>query len=152
VIRSLFKTYLLVRDMDRAVEFYRRLGLRLAYRYADGSRAFLWVDAASTQCIALRLVDERRPFARRHVAFGVALSDLQRAEAWLAERTLHPIADWGLDPIEPIVNNWVPAAALSFEDPDGNHVELSAPLDGPPIPGLAETLYLSDWERCRSGG
>ena len=33
-----------------------------------------------------------------------------------------------------IVRDWMPAASLSFRDPDGNHLEQLARLPGGPIP------------------
>ncbi|HEY3082964.1 MAG TPA: VOC family protein [Chloroflexota bacterium] len=154
-IEALCKTYLLVRDLERAAAFYGRLGLEVANPDPEAGRAYFWVDPARTQCLVLREASESRPFAPRHVAFGVSLEHLRSATDWLAGRGAEPTGDWGKEPGEAIVHNWIPAASLSFRDPDGNHLELSARLPGGPIPDdryppkERRPLYLSEWERLR---
>lgn len=155
VVESLVKTYVCVRDMERSVEFYVRLGLEIAYRNPERSRTFLWVNAAHRQQITLWLPSAARPFCQQHVAFGVELNRVRAAKAWLEQNGIAPFADFGKAPIEPIVHNWIPAASFSFNDLDGNHLEFFAPLEGEPIPDdrlppkEQQPLYLSDWEELR---
>lgn len=171
MIGSFFKLFLLVRDLARSVPFYQGLGLELVAFRAKATRhvytplgeatvdpswtrAVFWIDRARTQLLILAEPGERG-WRRQHIAFDVALADLGRAHAWLAERGLAPLPDFGREPIEPIVHNWIPAASLLFEDPDGNQLELSARLPGAPIPdehlppAEQQPLYLSEWERLR---
>jgi lactoylglutathione lyase len=155
VVDSLIKTYMCVRDMDRAVEFYARLGLDVAYQNPERTRTFLWVNAARRQQITLWLPSAARPFCLQHVAFGVELSRVRAAKEWLEGNGIELFADFGKAPIEPIVHNWIPAASFSFNDLDGNHLEFFAPIPGAPIPEdrlpprEQQPLYLSDWERLR---
>jgi catechol 2,3-dioxygenase-like lactoylglutathione lyase family enzyme len=181
VLRSFHKTFVSVREMRRSVAFYRRLGLELAaYRTAENPRAYqplaadrlapgeppegvdgwtralFWIDRARTQCLVLSTATDERPFRRQHIAFNVDLADLRRAGEWMAERDLTPFADFGKEPTEPIVHNWLPSASFSFTDPDGHHLELSAPLPGAPLPDAhlppkeQQPLYLSEWEQRRA--
>ncbi|TAK22709.1 MAG: hypothetical protein EPO26_10635 [Chloroflexota bacterium] len=92
-----------------------------------------------------------------HHAFGVDLETLRDMKAWLESRgATNFITDFGREPREPIVHNWIPAACISVRDPDGNHIEFSACLPGRPIPAEhmpppeQQPMYLSEWERLRA--
>jgi hypothetical protein len=45
---------------------------------------------------------------------------------------------------EPVVFGWMPAAAVFFEDPDGNLLELVAELSAEPRPDVGY-VPLSEW-------
>jgi catechol 2,3-dioxygenase-like lactoylglutathione lyase family enzyme len=181
MIRSFAKMSLVVHDIGRSLDFYSRLGLTLAaYRTADNpqayqaieshnrtgaklqdvvgewTRALFWFDEERTHCFYLMKSAENRPFCPQHIGFDVDLAGLRRAHEWLRSRGVEPGKDFGKEPLEPIVHNWIPSASLSFADPDGHHVELHARLPGEAIPDEhlppqdQQPLYLSEWERLRA--
>lgn len=159
MIRQLYETHLQVSDVRRSVLFFERLGLPLASINEAETVAFVWVGQPGRQMIGLWKVPEGQALQKRHVAFEVSLDDLRQAEGWLAERGIAPKAAFGLEPREPIVHRWMPAAALYFDDPDGNELELIAVLAAETeAERLAEphttlrpapVLYLSQWEAGR---
>ena len=80
----------------------------------------------------------------RHIAFQVSLHDLENAIHWLNQKGISARKDFGMEPIEPIVFPELAHAAVYFNDPDGNSLELIAQL---PV-GLPteEKVYLSEWK------
>jgi lactoylglutathione lyase len=145
-IRSIYETHLEVSDMDRSIEFYQSLGLKLAYVNVEKTMAFFWVGKAKEQMLGLWRVAEGKAVVRQHFAFGVTLDDLIQSKDWLAEKGIEVEEDFGLAPIEPLVHTWMPAACYYFRDPDGNSLEFISVLDDEPsLP--ARVVYLSEWNR-----
>lgn len=141
MIERLYETHLEVTDLARSVEFYEKLGLTLGVRHPKG--AFFWVTKPGEQMLALWLVEDR-PVVKRHFGFQVKLDRLLRADDWLAERGISPVAQFGREPKEPIVHPWMPSATVYFEDPDGNSLKLLAMLEQPPVE-MKGVLYYSEW-------
>ena len=151
-----YKTFLRVRDMERSKSFYAKLGFELATGDPRPTRAFFWIDPERTQLLVLATPTEERPWAFSHLAFEVGLERLRTMRPWLEARGIADfIADFGREPREPIVHNWIPSACISVHDPDGAHIEFAARLPGAPIPeerippGTVLPMYLSEWERLR---
>lgn len=142
MIQGLYETHLDVRDVDRSVEFYTKLGLALGLRHEKG--AFLWVTKPGGQMLALWQAAQERFIGKRHLGFQVSLDDLLQAGQWLGERGIPLVSAFGREPREPIVHPWMPAATVYCEDPDGHSVKLLAMLPDEPkqMPGV---LYYSEW-------
>ncbi len=66
------------------------------------------------------LQEETGEFSLQHFAFMVDEADIEPAAALLRER--------GVDVEGPVVHEWMPAKSLYFADPDGNALELCAPV------------------------
>lgn len=65
----------------------------------------------------------------RHFAFRVADEHVDQLRPFLAKRGIEIVEDFGTAPAEqPVVHPWIPAAAIYFEDSDGNELELIAML------------------------
>jgi lactoylglutathione lyase len=126
-VRGLFETHLTVSDLARSVGFYRDVvGLELAYELPERS--------LGSAPMGLTL----------HVAFEVALSDLHQAPERLAARGVTPLSFFGAETTEPNVIGWMPAAAVSFRDPDGHLIEYLSMLDEEPEPGRGIVPW-SEW-------
>ncbi|TAK22712.1 MAG: VOC family protein [Chloroflexota bacterium] len=155
--KRFFKTFMRVNDLPRAAAFFHRLGFEHAPGDPRPTRHWLWIDPGHTQLLVLAQTTEQQPWFMSHHAFDVDLETLRGMRAWLEERGVTVfISDFGREPVEAVVHNWIPAASLSFRDPDGNHIELSARLPGRPIPAEhlpppdKHFLYLSEWETLRA--
>ncbi len=146
MIAGLYEAHLPVSDLDRSVAFYQRLGLRLASR--DAELAFLWIEEGKSWLGLWQRPDlARTPYhpSLRHVAFRVSFADLRRASTWLGERGITPRPDEGFGGHEPTVRPRSGTAALYFDDPDGNSLELLCNVPGPTQDW--DRMYLSEWER-----
>lgn len=143
-IRGLYEARLTVRDVERSLGFYRDVvGLTRAHRLSGRRVAFFWMGAPRETMLGLWEIPTSPVFIRRHIAFRVALADVERSIAALRAAGLTPCgAEAGID--EPVVLAWMPAAGVSFDDPDGHSLEFIALLDDPPRPALG-TVSLSQW-------
>ncbi len=142
-IRGLFETHLTVRDLARSVAFYRDvLGLPLAIRIDERKVAFFWVPARGAGMLGLWEVGTAPNFMRLHIAFSVALDNLEAVIPRLTARGLQAFD--GGPMTEPSVFAWMPAAQVSLVDPDGHSIELLAMLPDASRPELGR-LPLSSW-------
>jgi lactoylglutathione lyase len=139
---ELYETHLQVHDVERSVDFYKSLGLIFGYR--NQRAAFMWVNESKNQTIGLWPCPKEQPIQRRHFAFQVELDELLTAKKRLKELNINVIGSQGKENIEPIVQAWIPAASVYFEDPDGNKLEFIAMLDEKPKK-LSFVPYLSEW-------
>ncbi|BBI33924.1 VOC family protein [Cohnella abietis] len=148
MIKGLFETHLLVRDLDNSISFYETLGLKLGVRYDNV--AFFWITEDKQHMLGLWQTSEEK-MQKRHFAFNVSVDDLINSPQYLFERniSLKPVFGRGTD--EPIVHSWMPAAAVYFDDPDGNELEFIAMLGDKPKQ-LSYVPYLSEWNAEISKG
>jgi catechol 2,3-dioxygenase-like lactoylglutathione lyase family enzyme len=136
--------HLPVTDVNRAIEFYGRLGFQVGRR-ESGARALLLYSAHGTRWM-LGLIRAKTEVTSRHISFRVPERDVDGMIPYLLQRGIdpvHPPRSPTQGPMqEPIVHGSMPAAAVFFRDPDG-HL-LIADLSDPPRP---EFLYspLSNW-------
>lgn len=102
---------LFVTDLERAVGFYEKT-LGLAKKFADAEHGYASFDAGPISLgIAVAGADQR-DLVGRHTGIGIAVDDLERAHARLAEQGV-PF------PMEPTRQPWGGFMAL-VADPDGN--------------------------------
>lgn len=131
MIKGLYEAHLPVSDIDRSIEFYRGLGLELAY---TGPRVvFFWVDKGTSWLGLWPSAHAQTPYhpSIRHVAFRVEADDLGRVSEWLRGRGIAPRDAFGVPgEDQPLVlrNGANFHAAIYFDDPDGNSLEFIAPL------------------------
>lgn len=157
MIRGLYEVHLPVRDVDRAVAFYEKLGLQLA-QIDEVSKefAFVWIVPRRSWLGLWKhdISPDREPSSSppngRHLAFEVDFDQIKKAEAWLMERGI-AVRQQGSRPLAgPYARPHGGTASVYFYDPDGNSLEFicNLPEDGPKEPpGL---VYLSEWEDRRS--
>ncbi|HEK9101080.1 VOC family protein [Bacillus cereus] len=143
MIQSIYETHVQVKQLEKSIEFYKGLGIVLAYKIEERRCAFFYVGEKK-QMLGIWEVAEGEKIKTNHFAFGVTLEDLKRANEWLQERGIRLRKSFEKEPIEPIVHDWMPSAAVYFYDLDGNSLEFNARLDEESI-GISEVLYLSEW-------
>ncbi|MGG0414301.1 VOC family protein [Peribacillus simplex] len=151
MIKGLYEVHLPVHDLQRSIEFYKNLGLQLAYEYDD--IAFLWIVPNKTW-LGLWKTDISRdrepasfPGHGRHLAFEVDFDDIKKASIWLTERGITLRSHSGLEPLEPIARPHQQNVSIYFDDPDGNALELMCNLpDGSPTEP-SKLMYLSQLEQ-----
>jgi len=150
-IADLFEAHLTVSELDRAIAFYKEvLGLPLARLFPERKVAFFWIGAPGRAMLGLWEAGTMPMSISLHVAFQVALSDLQEAPSRLQKAGIQPRDLAGLPTEEPVVLAWMPAAAVYFRDPDNNLLEFIAMLPDPPRLDLS-VLPWSDWIRRTTG-
>lgn len=133
----LYEAHLTVRDLARAIAFYRdRLGLALAREFPERSVAFFWIGPPGYSMLGLWQQDASAPFPSNHTAFAASLAEVLAAPARLRAAGIEPLDFEGKPFPEPVVLAWMPAAAVYFRDSEDNLLEYIAMLDVPPRPEL----------------
>lgn len=146
MIDGVYETHLVVEDVETQMEFYGdTLGFDLGKHDADRGIAFYFVPGGEESMLGLW---ENEPAEAPHFAAGHFAvrwdGDLGSMIPFLRERGVEPKEMYGCSAEEPIVQPWLPAANVYFDDPEGNLVELHADLPDDPDPD-AEQMSLSDW-------
>ncbi len=145
MIKSIYETHLEVRNLEESIMFYEKLGIKLAHKIEERRVAFFFIGE-NKQMLGIWEVEKGKDFHTGHFAFGVSLHELENSIEWLKERGIQPTENFfGLNPIEPVVHTWMPAASVYFRDPDGNSLEFISLLDGESVK-TNEVLYLSEWK------
>ncbi|OAB36669.1 fosmidomycin resistance protein [Paenibacillus macquariensis subsp. defensor] len=143
MINNLYETHLQVKDLNTSIAFFEKLGLELALLNNERKMAFFYIGN-DRQLLGIREVPTGVEVSKRHFAFGVDLSDLMKANDWLTERGIQPLNSVGKETNEPVVHTWMPAAAVYFNDPDGNELEFISWLQDEPQ-DIGYIPYLSEW-------
>ncbi|MCU6713203.1 VOC family protein [Paenibacillus sp. J5C_2022] len=144
MIQTLYETHLQVSDLDASIDFYINLGLELGLKAESRRVAYLYIGK-DRQMLGLWEVPKGNEISKRHFAFGTDLDLLTKTIDWLKEKGIQPVTMLGKEPIEPIVHAWMPAAAVYFNDPDGNELELISWLPNDPC-DIEGVVYLSEWQ------
>jgi catechol-2,3-dioxygenase len=146
-IQSLFEAHLTVANLRRAMAFYSKvLGLELAHVIDERKVAFYWMGGKGKSMLGLWEVGSSPQKMALHIAFTVTLEDLLQAPARLSAVHVAPRDLEGRPAEEPVVLAWMPAAAVYFQDPDGNQLEFLAMLPEPARPELGVVSW-SEWKR-----
>ena len=117
-IQGIYEVAVRVRDLSKSEAFYCDvMGLTVGLR--DGSRRWLFLRAGQTSGM-LVLQEDKSSWPVQHVAFTIKERDLDAACERLAEE--------GIEFEGPVLHEWMPAKSVYFSDPDGNDLELCAPL------------------------
>jgi len=147
MIRKIYETHILTQNLQKAITFYEKLGLTLAHYMEERNVAFFWIGDPSEkqQMLGVWEVTSER-FRKNHFAFQISLKEMKSIFNWLKEKGITPKAEFGKEPIEPIVFSWMPAASIFFDDLDGNSLEFIALLPDKPQPEH-DIMYLSEWEK-----
>jgi catechol 2,3-dioxygenase-like lactoylglutathione lyase family enzyme len=144
---KLYETHVDTVNLEKAIEFYQSLDLELAYKLEERRVAFFWLGDPEKKEQMLGVWEVRpEKFTRKHFAFQVDLEVLLTVPAYLQARGIELRESFGLEPLEPVVHAWMPAAAYYFLDPDGNSLEYISILNDEPKPELG-VLYLSEWKQ-----
>jgi catechol 2,3-dioxygenase-like lactoylglutathione lyase family enzyme len=117
-IRGLYEVAIRVKDLPRAEAFYREI-LDLQVGIRDENRNWLFLRAGG-QAGMIVLQEDKGEWPTQHLAFTVDEADIERAGELLREK--------GVDVQGPQYHEWMPAKSIYFADPDGNDLELCAPV------------------------
>jgi lactoylglutathione lyase len=144
-VQSLFEAHLTVINLRRSMKFYgETLGLELASEFDEPKVAFYWLGGPGQSMLGLWEAGHGPQRMSLHVAFAVNLPDLLQAPRTMRNAGIAPL-DFARHPTEePVVLAWMPAAALYFQDPDGNLLEYLSMLPDEPRPDLG-VLSWSAW-------
>lgn len=119
-IRGVYEVAVRVKQLARAEAFYREvLGLTVGIR--DERRNWVFLRAGGQSGMVV-LQEDAREWPAQHLAFTVDERDIERAAATLRAR--------GVETEGPVFHQWMPAKSVYFSDPDGNELELCAPVSG----------------------
>lgn len=151
MILDLFETHIQTADLRRSAEFYEKVLGLIPSEYADPRAVrFFYIGAPGRAMLGIWETEPDK-VRRRHFAFRVSPEEMKRAVAWLKARDLK-VYNFDNDGTErPQVFGWMPAAAIYFDDPDGNQLELIAPLPDAPRPDLG-VIPWEDWESMHGRG
>lgn len=144
-VQTLFEAHLTVVSLGRSMKFYgKKLGLELATEFEQPKVAFYWINGRGRAMLGLWEVGGGPQRMSLHVAFSVTLNDLLESIEKLRTVGIEPL-DFARKPTtEPIVLAWMPAAAVYFQDPDGNLLEYLTMLPDEPQPELGVVKW-SEW-------
>ncbi|MGE7186484.1 VOC family protein [Peribacillus sp. NPDC006672] len=123
MIKGLYEAHLPVSDMQRSIDFYRELDLELAYR--SERVVFFWLEKGKSW-LGLWETDQVKNFLSK-----IDIGDMPSAKDWLKNRGNDNMPFFNFtEGQQPLVlnNNPQAHAAIYFNDPDGNVLELIAPL------------------------
>jgi lactoylglutathione lyase len=141
-VTGLFETHLLVRDLQRSVDFYRDVvGLPLALAVPERNAAFFWIGDRGQAMLGLWEIGSAPLSMELHVAFEISLKDVLDAPEQLRSHGVTPLSFFGEETREPSVIGWMPAAAVYFRDPDGHLLEYLTMLEAPPKSELGIIPY-----------
>jgi catechol-2,3-dioxygenase len=117
-IRGVYEVAIRVKDLARAEAFYREvLDLQIGLR--DERRNWLFLRAGGDAGMIV-LQEDKGEWPLQHFAFTVEEDDVERAAEQLRSR--------GVAVEGPYFHEWMPAKSIYFTDPDGNDLELCAPV------------------------
>ncbi len=154
MIKGLYEAHLPVSNLEKSIEFYKKLDLEIAYRQEN--LVFFWIDKGKSW-LGLWETDKVNTAyhpSLRHIALQVDREDLKGTKGWLEQRGIAVSSSFGFPPEkQPLVlpNNPQAHAAIYFKDPDGNSIELIAPLRLD-VDEEFKMMALEEWEQNGKSG
>lgn len=155
MITGIYEAHLPVSDLTVSIPFYEKLGMKLAFQ--NERLAFLWIIEGESWLGLWESDRVEMPYhpSIRHVAFRIDSESLGTVKEWLDERNIEVRTAFKMTPEEqPLVLPNFPHAhaAIYFDDPDGNSLELIAFLETDPTAAF-QMMSFEDWsERKRMQG
>ncbi|KMY48565.1 VOC family protein [Peribacillus loiseleuriae] len=148
MIKGLYEAHLPVSNLLNSIKFYKKLDLELAYQHEK--LAFFWIEKGHSWLGLWETDKVDTPYhpSLRHIAWHVDIKDIRNAKEWLESKGIQITPAFGFPPEkQPLVllNKLNAHAAIYFQDPDGNSLELIAPLRL----GVGEDstmMSLEDWD------
>ncbi|NHM33628.1 VOC family protein [Neobacillus terrae] len=131
MIKGLYEAHLPVSNLKQSIEFYINLDLEMAYQ--NEKLAFFWIEKGKSWLGLWETDKVTTPYhpSLRHIALQIDIESMQSVKEWLGQKGIKIKTDFGFSPEkQPLVLPNCPNAhaAIYFEDPDGNSLELIAPL------------------------
>ncbi|MFK4294578.1 VOC family protein [Bacillus sp. RC250] len=148
MIKGLYEAHLPVSNLKNSIEFYRKLGLKLAWR--DEDTAFFWIEKGKSW-LGLWEGNEyetRYHPSLRHIAFRVSYEDLKESLKWLDFIQVEAVPFGNRESIEPFIRPHQGNASVYFKDPDGNSLELICHIEVPnELKHITDKLSFVDWKK-----
>ena len=148
MIKGLYEAHLPVSNLKNSIEFYRKLGLELAWR--DEDTAFFWIEQGKSW-LGLWEGNEyetRYHPSLRHIAFRVSYEDLKESLKWLDFIQVEAVPFGNRESTEPFIRPHQGNASVYFKDPDGNSLELICHIEVPnELKHITDKLSFVDWEK-----
>ncbi|ANC75529.1 glutathione transferase [Fictibacillus phosphorivorans] len=131
MIKGLYEAHLPVSNLKNSIEFYKKLDLEIAYQQEN--LVFFWIEKGRSWLGLWETDKAKTPYhpSLKHIAFQIDRDNMLSIKEWLEERDIEVSTNFGFPPEkQPLVlpNNPQAHAAVYFKDPDGNSIELIAPL------------------------
>ncbi|WP_214692156.1 VOC family protein [Exiguobacterium sp. s160] len=147
MIKGIYEAHLPVSDLTESIRFYEKLGLELALQ--NEKLAFFWIIKGESWIGLWKSGQVNLPYhpSIRHIAFRIEEQDLKSIKAWLEDRGIEIRTAFKMTPEQqPLVLPNVPFehAAIYFEDPDGNSIELITFI-GTNAEEMASIVPYKDW-------
>jgi lactoylglutathione lyase len=150
-ITGLFETHLKVRNLERAITFYRDvLGLELGYHESARGLALFWIGERGQAMLGLWQVPEAE-FVTSHFAFTIPLEQMYGVCTALERQGIAWRNFLNDDSGSLYVHAWMPAVSVYFADPDGHSLEFLAMLPDPPQLERGLVLW-EEWEVLHARG
>ena len=148
MIKGLYEAHLPVKNLDKSMAFYEKLGLKMAWR--DEETAFFWLEEGKSW-LGLWEGNEYQTLyhpSLRHIAFRVSYEDLKESLKWLDSIDVEGVPFGSRESIEPFIRPHQGNASVYFNDPDGNSLELMCYVEVPNnLKHIEEKLSFEDWEK-----
>ena len=148
MIKGLYEAHLPVKNLDKSIAFYEKLGLKMAWR--DENTAFFWLEEGKSW-LGLWEGNEyqtRYHPSLRHIAFRVSYEDLKESLRWLDSIDVEGVPFGSRESTKPFIRPHQGNASVYFNDPDGNSLELMCYVEVPNnLKHIEEKLSFEDWEK-----
>lgn len=147
MLTGIYEAHLPVSNLTVSIPFYEKLGMKLAFQ--NERLAFLWIIEGESWIGLWESDRVELPYhpSIRHVAFRIDPESLRTVKEWLGQRNIEVRTAFKMTPEEqPLVLPNFPHAhaAIYFDDPDGNSLELIAFLDTDPTDAF-QMMSFEDW-------
>ncbi|MFE4240166.1 VOC family protein [Peribacillus butanolivorans] len=147
MIKGLYEAHLPVSNLANSIEFYKKLELELAYQ--NDTLAFFWIKKGHSWLGLWETDKVDTPYhpSLRHIALNIDIKDVENAKDWPEGKGIQIKTAFGFPPEkQPLIlpNNPQAHAAIYFQDPDGNSLELITPLRLD-FEEYFEMMSLEDW-------
>lgn len=147
MIKGLYEAHLPVKNLEVSIEFYRKLGLELAW--TDEDTAFFWIEKGKSWLGLWEGKEYETQYhpSLRHIAFQVEYDDLKNSLKWLESINIEAVPFGSRKSIEPFIRPNQGNASVYFNDPDGNSLELMCYVEVPTaLKHINEKLSFQEWE------
>ncbi|MGC5325450.1 VOC family protein [Brevibacillus sp. SYSU BS000544] len=152
MIKGLYEAHLPVKNLDVSIEFYKKLGLKLAW--SDEKTAFFWIEEGKSWVGLWEGNEHQTPYhpSLRHIAFRVTYEDLKESLKWLSSIQVEAVPFGNRSSVEPFIRPYQGNASVYFNDPDGNSLELMCYVEVPDeFKKITNTLSFDEWEYLLEG-
>lgn len=148
MIKGLYEAHLPVKDLTVSIDFYKKLGLNLAWR--DENIAFFWIEEGKSWLGLWEGEEYQTSYhpSLRHIAFRVSYDDLKESLKWLQSLEIEPRSFGKRTSVEPFIRPNQGNGSVYFDDPDGNRLELMCFVKVPDqFKHITDKLSIEKWEK-----